>query len=109
VIVVVSIDNQIEPPPSFMAMYITPGTSRPNAPQEHVLARYELCEDMAYVLTEHAQTLAFKESVGESNVLAKCHQGLLDDASDFSENEARWVICRLAELMGWEPPVVEGT
>jgi hypothetical protein len=27
-----SIDNQIEPPQSFMAMYITPGRDRPNAP-----------------------------------------------------------------------------
>ena len=103
-IVVVSIDNQIEPPPSFMAMFVTPGRDRPNAPQAHVLARYEQCEDMACVLTEHAQTLAFKENFSESDVLAKCHQGLLDDASDFSENEARWVICRLAELLEWEPP-----
>jgi hypothetical protein len=28
---------------------------------------------------------------------------LLDDASDFNEHEAQWVICRLAELLGWEP------
>lgn len=99
-----SIDNQIEPPQSFMAMYITPGRDRPNAPQDVVLARYEQCEDMACVLTEHAQTLAFKEIFSEPEVLARCHQGLLDDASDFNEYEARWVICRLAELLEWEPP-----
>ena len=98
------IDNQIEPPQSFMAMYITPGRDRPNAPQEVVLARYEQCEDMAYVLTEHAQTIAFKENFTESEVLARCRQGLLDDASDFNEKEAQWVIFRLAELLGWEPP-----
>lgn len=98
------IDNQIESPQSFMVMYVTPGSSRPNAPQEVVLARYEQCEDMACVLTEHAQTLAFKENFSESEVLSRCHQGLRDDASDFNENEARWVIYRLAELMGWEPP-----
>jgi hypothetical protein len=109
VIVAVSIDNQIEPPSSFMAMYVTPGGNRPNAPQAHVLARYELCEDMACVLTEHAQTLAFKESFTGPDILGKCHQGLLDDASDFSDNEARWVICRLAELLGWEPPGANAT
>lgn len=98
------IDNQIEPPQSFMAMYLTPGRTRPNAPQEVVLARYEQCEDMACVLTEHAQTLAFKDNFSEPEVLARCHRGLLDDASDFNEYEARWVICRLAELLGWEPP-----
>jgi hypothetical protein len=98
------IDNQIEPPQSFMAMYITPGRDRPNAPQEVVLARYEQCEDMACTLTEHAQTLAFKENFSEPEVLARCHKGLLDAASDFNEKEAQWVICRLAELLGWEPP-----
>lgn len=86
-----------------MAMYTTPGSNRPNAPQEAVLARYEQCEDMACTLTEHAQTLAFKENFTEAEVLARCHQGLRDDASDFNEKEAEWVICRLAELLGWEP------
>jgi hypothetical protein len=99
-----SIDNQIEPPPSFMAMYVKPGQTRPNAPQEVVLARYEQCEDMACVLTEQALTIAFKANFTESEVLARCHQGLLHNASDFNENEARWVIQRLAELLGWEPP-----
>lgn len=97
------IDNQIEPPISFMAMYVTPGRDRPNAPQEVVFARYEQCEDMACVLAEHAQALAFKDSFTESEVLTRYHQGLLDDASDFNANEARWVIYRLAELLGWEP------
>jgi len=99
-----TIDNQIEPPQSFMCMYTTPGRSRPSAPQEVVLARYEQCEDMACTLTEHAQTLAFKENFSEKNVLERCHQGLLADAADFTEREAEWVILRLAELLGWEPP-----
>ena len=102
-----SIDNQIEPPQSFMAMYLKPGQMRPNAPQSVVLARYEQCEDMACVLTGHAQTLAFKDNFSESEVLVRCHQGLLDDASDFNENEARWVTCRLAELLGWGSPIFD--
>ena len=98
------IDNQIEPPQSFMAMYITPGRDRPNAPQGVVLARYELCEDMACVLTEQAQTLAFKENFTEAEVLTKCHQGLLGGETEFSPREAAWVVLRLAELLGWETP-----
>lgn len=97
-----SVDNQIEPPQSFMAMYVTPGRNRPNAPQEVVLARYEQCEDMACMLTEHARTLAFKENFSESEVLARCHRGLREDAADFNDKEAEWVIYRLAELLGWE-------
>ena len=101
------VDNQIEPPQSFMAMYVTPGQNRPNAPQDVVLARYEQCEDMACMLTEHAQTLAFKEDISEKEVLVRCHQGLISDASDFTERESEWVIFRLAELLGWAPPELD--
>jgi hypothetical protein len=98
------IDNQIEIPQSFIAMYVTPGHSRPNAPQEVVLARYGQCEDMACVLAEQAQTLAFKENLTERDVLLRCHRGLLAEESNFTENESRWVILRLAELLGWASP-----
>jgi hypothetical protein len=99
-----SIDNQIEPPQSFIAMYVKPGQTRPNAPQEVVLPRYEQCEDMATILAEQAQTLAFKENLSEKEVLERCHLGLQDGDTHFTEKEAAWVICRLAELLGWEIP-----
>ena len=101
-----SIDNQIEPPQSFMAMYVTPGRDRPNAPQEIVLARYEQCEDMACMLLEHAQTL-FSQGISGEEVLTRCHQGLLAESSVLSENEAVWVIHRLSELLGWTPRDLE--
>ena len=97
-------DNQIEIPQSFMAMYITPGRTTPNAPQAVVIARYEQCEDMATVLIEHAQTLAFKENFTEAEVLARCHEGLVATPSDFSGKEAAWVVRRLAELLDWDIP-----
>ncbi len=103
------IDNQIEPPQSFMAMYVKPGQTRPNAPQEVVLSRYAQCEDMATILAEQAQTLAFKENLSEKEVLTRCHQGLRNDASDFNQSEARWVCCRLAELLGWESPIFDAS
>lgn len=99
-----SVDNQIEPPQSFMALYVKPGHSRPNASQEVVLARYEQCEDMASILAEQARTLAFKDNLSEKEVLERCHRGLRTDGSNFTENEAVWVICRLAELLGWASP-----
>ena len=102
-----SIDNQIEPPQSFMAFYTTPGRDRPNAPQAQVLARYEQCEDMAHVLAEQAQTVVAKEGISEQEVLERCHRGLLGETSGFNEKEALWVTCRLAELLGWETPGLE--
>ncbi len=94
--------NQIEIPQSFIALYVTPGRATPNASQETVIARYEQCEDMASVLTEHAQTLVFKENFTAADVLARCHQGLLAAPSDFTRGEAAWVVQRLAELLGWD-------
>jgi hypothetical protein len=99
-----SIDNQIEIPQSFMTLYVTPGRSTPNASQEIIIARYEQCEDMACTLTEHAQTLVFKENFTEPEVLERCRQGLLADGAIFTEPEARWVILRLAELLDWDAP-----
>lgn len=29
---------------------------------------------------------------------------MLTDGANFNEKEALWVACRLAELLGWEPP-----
>ncbi len=101
-----SIDNQIEIPQSFIALYLTHVRSTPNAPQELVIARYEQCEDMACTLTEHAQTLAFKENFSEAEVLTRCEAGLLAAESAFTASEARWITLRLAELLNWNAPVV---
>lgn len=97
------IDNQIEIPQSFMAMYVKPGHSKSNASHDVILGRYERCEDMACILIEHAQTMAFKEDFSEQEVLVRCHQGLLADASNFTERESAWIVRRLAELLGWTP------
>ena len=97
-------ENQILIPQSFMALFVDPGRSKPNASRAVVAARYELCEDMASLLTEHAQTMVFEQGVSEAQALLRCRQGLLTDASVFSEAEAGWITTRLAELLGWAPP-----
>lgn len=96
-------DNQIEIPPSFMALYVTLGHSRPNAPHQVVLERYERCEDIACLLAEPAQTMAFKENLSEREVLTRCYLGLIADSSNYSRQEADWVVRRLAELLDWAP------
>ena len=99
-------DNQIEIPHSFMALFIERGRLKPSASREFVTSRYELCEDMACMLVEHAQTL-FSQGISGDEVLTRCHQGLLAESSVLSENEAVWVIRRLSELLGWTPRDLE--
>ena len=96
-------DNQIEIPASFMAMYVTPGHSRPNTAHQVVLDRYERCEDIACLLVESAQTMSFKENFSEREVLTRCYRGLIADSSNYTCQEAGWIVRRLAELLDWTP------
>lgn len=102
--VLMSDEYQIEIPQSFMALYTDVGRSKPNAPRQEVAARYELCEDLANLLTQTAGDMQFSLGIDESDVLVRCHQGLLGDAAVVTPAEAQWVVCRLAELLQWKQP-----
>ena len=95
--------NQIEIPQSFIALFVTAGRLKPGASLEVVAGRYDLCEDMACMLAEHAQTMLASSTLTEGDVLLRCHEGLMAGASELTGQEADWVIRRLAELLAWMP------
>jgi hypothetical protein len=97
-------DNQIQPPPSFVALYASPSGHRLLQPMGHVRERYELCEDLAQALTEQAATAQFKTGAREAQVLESIRTGLAGADSAVSTDEAQWVTRRLAELLGWPMP-----
>ena len=94
-------ENQIEIPPSFMALFIEPGRQKPSASRDEVAARYELCEDMANMLIETASNMFFSLGITEKSVLVRCHDGLVGENPVVTKQEADWVIRRMAELLGW--------
>lgn len=94
-------DGQVLVPPSFVALYLVPGRSKPNASRAQITERHEFCDDLAQMLTEPAQTRLWELGITESDVLQRMHQGLVAEGSPVSEAEAGWVLCRLAELLGW--------
>jgi hypothetical protein len=96
-------DNQIHVPPSFMAVY-TDTRGRLSEKAEAVRARYELCEDLAGHLVEHAQTLYHVQAPSEAEILRRIHAGLCTAESGVSVPEATWVVTRLAELLNWPCP-----
>jgi hypothetical protein len=100
----VSDDNQFIVPPSFIALFVPPGGMKPRASREHIAERYEFCEDLAQMLTETASTKLFELSVTEADVLERIHRGLLVEGAPVGADEARWVVTRLAELLGWPAP-----
>jgi hypothetical protein len=98
-------DNQVEIPQSFIALFIEPGRSKPAATRFFIAERYELCEDMATLLTHTAQEMLHGFGIAENDVLQRCYQGLITDNSVFNGLEAEWVVRRLAELSQWPQPV----
>ena len=95
--------SQILIPPSFMALFIAPGRSRPSAPREFIAERCEYCEDLAHMLVDSAQNKLWDLKLDEQEVLQRMWRGLQGGAAGVDEAEARWVITRLAELLGWAP------
>ena len=96
--------NQIEPPPSFVALFASPTGHKLLEPMSTVRQRYELCEDLAQALTEQAAANQFRSGGSEREVLEKMERGLAAAESPLTEKEARWVVTRLAELLGWPAP-----
>lgn len=96
--------NQIEVPPSFVALFTGPGGHRLTQPMTAVRERYELCEDLAQMLCEQASTAAFKSGAGESEVLAGMQTALSAERGPLQAGEPAWVVTRIAELLGWKLP-----
>ena len=99
-------ENQSLIPRSFIELYLPRGRTRPIERRDVIAARYDLCEDMAHMLTEHARATLFDLGVTEQLVLDRMYRGLLVDGSVVSKDEARWVAFRLAELLGWPHPEI---
>jgi hypothetical protein len=93
--------NQTYLPESFTALYVPPGKIKPSIGLREMTERYELCEDLANLLTEKAANMQFTLGITEDLVLQQCELGLLADPAVVSPVEARWVVCRLAELLNW--------
>ena len=101
-------ENQIVVPPSFIALFVPPGRIKPTEPREFIAQRHELCDDMANMLTETAQTQLWQLGITEADVLERVHRGLLGGTAGLSEAEAGWVTHRLAEILEWDDPQLAG-
>ena len=75
-------ENQIVIPPSYTALCVPAGRSRPSAGQAQMSARYEFCEDLANLLTEHARPTRRELAISEGDALER-------------------VLRRLVELLDW--------
>jgi len=97
-------ENQIAIPRPFIDLFIPKGSTRPNETRATIAERYELCEDMAQMLTEHASQRKLDLGIPEEMVLERIHRALVAEGSVLRAQEAGWVVCRLAELLAWPMP-----
>ena len=97
-------ENQIVVPPSFIALFVEPGRTRPSATRAAITERYEFCEALATMLVERAQTLQWQLGVPEADVLEKMRAGLVGPDAPVPPTEGEWVVRRLAELLEWDRP-----
>ena len=97
-------ESQLLVPESFAELFITPGQRKPSIDRAALAEKFELCEDMAQMLTEHASQVLVKLGITEGDVLGRMLQGLVAEEGRLSEGEALWVVSRLAELLQWPLP-----
>ena len=69
--------------------------------KDELARRYDLCEDLGTMLVDHCRNVHFRDGVDEDTVLTRCFQGLGVEPTQVTRAEARWVVCRTAELLEW--------
>jgi len=102
-------DSQIHIPDSFVRLFVRPDRPVPRHRAAEIAQRFEICDDMAAALVPRAQELQFGLGITEADVLDKLLESLLALAAPgadgapgaLSAPEARWVVCHLAEQLGW--------
>ena len=69
-------DNQIVIPPSFIALFVELGRSKPSATKEVIYDRYDFCEDMASMLTEQANAKLWDDRATRRKSVSKLGRNL---------------------------------
>ena len=96
--------DQTPLPASFVALHTPPHARRPTLGRAELVARHELCEDMAQLLAEPARAQQLGLGITEADVLERMQRVAGDAGTGLSPDEAGWVVRRLAELLDWRWP-----
>lgn len=92
-------------PGSFAALYRDAGfRNRLRVSLAELADRHDFCEDLAQLLSETARHVHLDVGLPRQDVLERMGRGLQGPDAGVNEQEAAWVLCRLAEILGWEAP-----
>ena len=84
--------HQIDVPPSFTQLFTSPGGLRLTEPVAFVRERYELCEDMAQMLTEQASNTLHRLGITEEDPMntGTSVYELRRSSWDMRDGDERW-------------------
>lgn len=91
--------NQIEVPPSFLALFTDASGTRLTQSPARVRERYSLCEDMAIMLAERAAASYHSPDASKAAVLDQLRAIVTSGGTTLQAPEAEWVVSRTAELL----------
>lgn len=97
---------QIEVPPSFLALFVPGGNlglRQPSRAQAgEILARYELCEDLAQLLGEQGRAQVLAQALHATDVQSSMAAVLAGMGEiDLSAPQRAWVLTRAEEVGRW--------
>lgn len=94
--------NQTLVPEAFMSLYLRHG--RPTASRAVIEQRHELAEDLALHIAGLPEVSGADGQVEQTEALERCRAGLMASPAQVSDQEAGWVVHRVAELLEWRQP-----
>ena len=94
--------NQTLIPESFLALHVRHG--RPLLERREMEARYEYAESLAEQIAVVVASVPAEDAADQGDALRSVRESLLAELLSDREAEASWVVTRVAEICGWEPP-----
>ncbi len=98
-------DCQIEIPPSFIAIFQRhPCVPIPSHRWTEILAKYEICEDLAHLLAQQGRAAMLDMGITEFDVQTTYRSHLAAPEMALTEKEQAWVLLRCCEVAQWLMP-----
>jgi hypothetical protein len=91
-------DRQIFVPPSFIALFVPLGKTKPIASREEIETRYDYCEDLSQLLFDQLRDKMAEHGIPVDIALPRITAVLTEPSLNLNDAESDWVLSRLTEL-----------
>lgn len=85
-------------PPSFIALFVPLGKTKPIASREEIETRYDYCEDLSQLLFDQLRDKMAEHGIPVDIALPRITAVLTEPSLNLNDVESNWVLSRLTEL-----------